>query len=240
MLLLNGAGEDAAWEPQVRALLRAGFRVVTFTDRLKAPQESVQPPELAELVRETAATIEQLAVAPCHLAGFSLGAMIAQELALSRPDLVRSVVLIATRGRTDAFRAALIDAAIAEAEHQAIIPLAYRATTTALWMLSPRTLADGERASDWLSLFETPRRRASAAEHAAAKIDDRRAALAGVTVPCLVLSFTDDVIAPPQLGREVAEAIPGAVFHAVPDCGHLGMVERPEAVTEALLSFLRR
>jgi pimeloyl-ACP methyl ester carboxylesterase len=38
--------------------------------------------------------------------------------------------------------------------------------------------------------------------------------------------------------KEIADAIPGAVLHVVPHTGHLSTLERPEAVSNLLESFL--
>ncbi|GAA3353906.1 hypothetical protein GCM10017744_009340 [Streptomyces antimycoticus] len=52
---------------------------------------------LQDMVGDVAGLIEHLGIGPCRVVGTSLGAFITQELALSRPDLVRRAVLIATR-----------------------------------------------------------------------------------------------------------------------------------------------
>jgi pimeloyl-ACP methyl ester carboxylesterase len=42
---------------------------------------------------------------------------------------------------------------------------------------------------------------------------------------------------PPYLSREIAGVIPGARYQEVPDAGHFGYLERPEAVNKILLDF---
>ena len=56
------------------------------------------------MVADTAALIEKLDAAPARIVAVSMGAYIAQELMLARPELVRSAVLLATRGRQDRTR----------------------------------------------------------------------------------------------------------------------------------------
>jgi pimeloyl-ACP methyl ester carboxylesterase len=49
---------------------------------------------------------------------------------------------------------------------------------------------------------------------------DQRAQLPSVRVPMHVIAFTEDVQAPPQDGQELAEIVPSAEFHLLPDMGH--------------------
>ncbi|MGW6739255.1 alpha/beta fold hydrolase [Streptomyces sp. NPDC055025] len=51
---------------------------------------------------------------------------------------------------------------------------------------------------------------------------DRRAAGADITVPCRLVSFAQDLVAPPVYGRELADTIPGATFELVDVPGHSG------------------
>ncbi len=57
-------------------------------------------------------------------------------------------------------------------------------------------------------------------------------------MPCQVIAFADDLVTPPHLGREVADAIPGAVFELIEGCGHYGYLEDPAAVNKAVVQFL--
>src|SRR6185295_1513822 len=67
---------------------------------------------------------------------------------------------------------------------------------------------------------------------------DSRPSLAAIGCPTLVLVGAQDVPTPPHLADEIAAGIPGAKLVTVPDCGHLSTLERPEAVTKALVEWM--
>ena len=69
---------------------------------------------------------------------------------------------------------------------------------------------------------------------------NRLPAYRSITAPVLVIGFADDVVLPPHLGREVADAIPNGRYLQIPDTGHLGFIERPDAVNAAALEFFGR
>ena len=62
--------------------------------------------------------------------------------------------------------------------------------------------------------------------------------LASIAVPTLVVTGEEDAVTGPEVGRELATAIPGARFMLVEEAGHLSNLEQPEIVNEALLDFL--
>jgi pimeloyl-ACP methyl ester carboxylesterase len=68
---------------------------------------------------------------------------------------------------------------------------------------------------------------------------DSRPGLAAITCPTLVLVGDGDQLTPPALSEEMAGLIPDARLVVVPDCGHLSTLERPEAVTQALVDWMR-
>jgi pimeloyl-ACP methyl ester carboxylesterase len=55
-----------------------------------------------------------------------------------------------------------------------------------------------------------------------------------------VLSGAEDSWAPAARHREMAARIPGATLTVVPECGHMCTMERPEAVTAALVEWRSR
>jgi pimeloyl-ACP methyl ester carboxylesterase len=240
LLIMGQAAAGRVWTLyQTPALVRAGYQAITLDNR-GIPPSDVPPGRysLADMVADTKGVIEALGAGPCRIVGASLGALIAQELAIGYPDLVRCAVLISTKSRSDVTRAAMAKAERAVLDSGVTLPADYRAATTAFEMLSPSTLNDDDAVSLWLETF-----RLSGGDTARgqARIDtdaDRRAALRAVTAPCRVIAFADDLITPPHLGAEVAEAIPDCDYLEIPGCAHSGYLERPDEVNEAVIEFL--
>ena len=67
--------------------------------------------------------------------------------------------------------------------------------------------------------------------------DNRLPAYRSIAAPVLVIGFGEDVVTPAYLGREVADALPNGRYLQIPDAGHLGFFERPQAVNSAALQF---
>ncbi len=67
---------------------------------------------------------------------------------------------------------------------------------------------------------------------------DSRPLLSSIRCPTLVLVGDGDEATPPELNKEIAGGISGAKLVAVPDCGHLSTLEKPEAVNAALAEWL--
>ena len=68
---------------------------------------------------------------------------------------------------------------------------------------------------------------------------DSRPGLSAIACPTLVLVGEQDRGTPPELAREMAAAIAGSRLVVVPDCGHLSTIERPQAVTKALVEWMQ-
>ncbi|BDU04297.1 hydrolase [Nocardia cyriacigeorgica] len=243
VVMIMGTGSPGrVWElHQVPALVAAGYRVCTFDNRGIAPSyEAADGMTIDQLVADTAGLIELLDEGPALVVGTSMGARVAQELALARPDLVRKAVFLAGHGRLDQFQKTL---SLGEHELDAsaiALPPKYEAAVTAVMNLSPATMADPNAARDWLDLFEFTGGPVTPGIRAQRRMDhdfDRVQAYRAITVPCLAVGFADDRMIPPYLSREVADAIPGARYQEIPDAGHYGYLERPEAVNKILLDF---
>ncbi|HWO65100.1 MAG TPA: alpha/beta fold hydrolase [Umezawaea sp.] len=243
VVLVMGTGSPGGvWRAhQVPALVGAGYRVATFDNRGIPPtDECAGGFTVDDMVGDTGALIEHLGGGRARVVGTSLGARVTQELALTRPDLVSHAALLATYGRPDPVRTSL---SLGERElHDAGVklPPKFHAAFSALRYLSPATLADPVTAKDWLELFEYGGSSVGAgvrAQMALNDFTDRLADYRRITVPCLVVGFTDDRTLPPHLAREVADAIPGARYAEVADAGHLGYLEKPAEVNRLLLDF---
>jgi pimeloyl-ACP methyl ester carboxylesterase len=224
---------------QIPAIVAAGYRVIAAESRGTPPSAAPSAPfRVADLTDDAACLITELQLAPCLIVGASLGAMAGQELALSRPDLVRAAALLGTRCRTDFIRGRFARA-YADQVRKGEPPSDLDAVMLVMQMFSSATLADDRQAADWLTLFQlfSARGVGPAMQYQATLIPDRTEALREVRRPCLVVAFSEDAVTPPALCQEVASAIPGCRYVEIADCGHFGFLERPEPVNAALIDF---
>jgi pimeloyl-ACP methyl ester carboxylesterase len=241
VFIAGHGGAGRTWHlHQVSAFLAAGYRVVTFDNRGVGATENADGFTTQTMVSDTAALIESLGATPARIVAVSMGAFIAQELMVARPDLVSKAVLMATRGRLDRarefFHAAETDFAASGVQ----LPVSYDAKIRLLESFSPKTLSNDEAVAEWIGMFTvwpvklTP---GVIRQGAIAPLTNRLPAYRSITAPVLVIGFADDVVTPPHLGREVADAIPNGQYLQLADTGHLGFLERPELVNAAILQF---
>lgn len=68
---------------------------------------------------------------------------------------------------------------------------------------------------------------------------EARPGLSAIACPTLVLVGDGDELTPPAMSQETAAAISGSRLLVISDCGHLSTVERPQAVTQAMVEWMR-
>ncbi|MFJ8254272.1 alpha/beta fold hydrolase [Streptomyces sp. NPDC094466] len=243
VVLVNGTGATrSAWRAhQTPALVAAGYRVVA-PDNRGIPPNALPPGgiTLETMAADLAALIEHLALPPCRVVGFSLGASIVGELLLTRPELVGQAVLMAGRARVDAFGGAVSSAAADLYDSGNPVPASHRAVFQALCYLSPHTLRDPAAVQDWLDVFayaEGATGPGVRAQYEAMTGIDQLPRYATLDVPLLCIGFADDVMIPAAASREIADTVPGARYTELERCGHYGHLERPAEVNAAMLDF---
>ena len=241
LFIAGRGGAGRTWHlHQVPAFVTAGYRAITFDNRGIGATEQADGFGIDQMVADTAALIEKLDAAPARIVGVSMGSFIAQELMLARPELVHSAVLLATRGRHDRTREFFRTAERKLAEQGVDLPPEFEAKMRLLESFSPKTLNDDVAARDWIDMFTmwptkpTPGLRT---QLDIGPLENRLPAYRSITAPVLVIGFGDDVVLPPHLGREVAEALPNGRYLEIPDAGHLGFLEKPQVVNVAVLDF---
>ncbi|KUI06194.1 alpha/beta hydrolase [Mycobacterium sp. IS-3022] len=241
LFIAGQGGVGRTWDVhQVPAFRAVGYRVITFDNRGVGATADADGFTTATMVSDTAELIEKLDVAPVRIVATSMGSYIAQELMLSRPELVRQAALMATRGRHDRAREFFRTAERDFADAGVQLPAGYEAKLRLLENFSPKTLNDDRAVQDWIDTFtmwpsqSTPGVRA---QYGVAPDSDRLRVYKVITTPVLVLGFADDLVMPPHLGAEVAAALPNGRYREIADTGHLGFLERPQAVNSAILDF---
>lgn len=178
------------------------------------------------------------------IAGHSMGGRVALEVFRLAPERIRGIALLDT-GTTP-----LADGEPGEREvagRQELVGIAQRdgmAAMAARWVLGmvwkPRL---NERAliDAIISMFERCSAEVFTAQiRALIARPDAGPLLSRIACPTLVLCGAEDSWAPAVRHREMAQRIAGATLTLVPDCGHMCTLERPEAVTQALLAWHAR
>jgi len=241
LFIAGTGGAGRTWHiHQVPAFLAAGYRCITFDNRGVGATENADGFGTEQMIADTAAIIEDLVGGPTRLVAMSMGAFIAQELMLTRPELVSQAVLMGTRARLDHTRKTFRDAERALTQSGIELPASYAAKVRVLENFSPKTINNEELITDWLDMFTAfPLKRTAGwrAQLTVGPSENRLAAYRSITAPVLVIGFADDLITAPTLGREVAEAIPNGRYVQIANAGHLGFLERPETVNATMLQF---
>jgi len=237
VLLLPGFGTDVAAFARQTPMLAEHHRVRGMNPRgvglSDAPDASSY--DVADLAADAAALIE----APTHVIGASLGAAVALELALTRPERVRSLTLI-----TPFLEAGPRLLAVTEAWCRVAASAGPDAVAAMLlpWLFSEETLADdGARRRILRGLTEIAARvPATTLERNAAGLrawsGSRSDAVRDLKPPTLVLVGGGDLLTPD--GEAVARAIPGAKSVVIPEAGHALALEAPDRVNDAIRSHL--
>ena len=241
LFIAGRGGVGRTWHlHQVPEFVRAGYRAITFDNRGVGATEQATGFGIEQMVADTAALIEKLDAAPVRIVSVSMGSFIAQELMLARPELVRSAVLMATRGRHDRARDFFGTAERELADSGVELPASYGAKLRLLESFSPTTLNDDVAVRDWIDMFTMWPSRPTPGMRAQLDVgphDNRLPAYRSITAPVLVIGFADDIVLPTHLGREVADALPNGRYLEIPDTGHLGFIEKPQVVNAAALRF---
>src|SRR5262245_17664061 len=220
LLLLPGFGTDVSSFAAQAPRLALRFHVLAVNPRgvgaSDAPAEARY--DVAQAAADAAAVLDAHADGlPAHLVGASLGAAVALELALARPECVRSLTLITPFTTATPRLLAVLDAWCrigAETRPETL------ARVLAPWLFSDGLLADRAARERTLRGLAAACARipaatlARAAAGLAAWSGTRDEDLAHVTVPTLVLAAGADLLTP--AGEAVARAIPGAQCRVFP------------------------
>jgi (E)-2-((N-methylformamido)methylene)succinate hydrolase len=234
LVFLHGVGLDhSVWEP-VAALLGDDVRVVTPD----LPGHGARPPvgpgvTLADLAEGVAADIPDGA----HLVGFSLGAMVAQHLAIHRPELVATLTSVSSVClRTPAERAAVLERLrTADTDVRASAEASLRR-----WYDGTDVDAESIARTERTLLANDPGSFVNSYRVFATADAELGPNLGRIAVPALAVTGECDPGSTPEMTRRLAAAIPNCEAVVVPDARHMLPVERPAELVRILSTFLGR
>jgi pimeloyl-ACP methyl ester carboxylesterase len=239
VLLIGGLSDTVeSWQLQLDGLADR-YRLAAFDNRgagrTALPDE---PATIAAMADDAAAVLREIEIPSAHVAGFSMGSLIAQELALRHPELVRSLVLVSTYARPDALLHAQFDFWSWLPEGVPGDRAFYEAFFT--WIYTPRAHADGrvgEIVEEALAFPHPQTIEAFQAQLDACRDHDTAGRLSRISAPALVLAGEYDTILPPRFSRAVAEEIPNARFEVIPEQAHQPFQEIPDEFNARVDSF---
>lgn len=236
LVLLNSLGTTNALWDEVAPLLTGSFDVVRFDQRGHGTAAAAPPAtRLDDLVDDLFAVLDRLDVDRAHLAGISIGGMIALRAAGRAPDRVRSLTALCCAAVLD--RESWLERAATVREHglEPIVP-----AVLARWFAP----AFRDRRPDVVRAY-ADMLRSTPAEGYASGCDvladaDVRGDLAAIKTPTLVIGGAEDPATPPPEQRAIAGAIVNARLEILPGVGHLAPVAAPETVAKLVLDNAQR
>jgi pimeloyl-ACP methyl ester carboxylesterase len=230
------------FEPQIEAL-RGEHRVVAWDHRGQG-QSEVPPGRIVTIEQCTTdaiALLERLQLGPVHFVGLSMGGFVGMRIAARRPELVRSLVLIATAP---------------DPEPAANLPK-YRALTLVARILGVNRLLAGRVLKIMTATsFRADPANAAAVDHVRSLLmangrsvykavngvlerDGCEGELAAIRCPTTVIRGTEDAAIALDRAKKLVTGIAGARWAEVPGAGHSATLEKPDALTALLREHLR-
>lgn len=237
LALIHGVGANLESWDEVAARLTARYQVVRMDLSGHGRSRAIREPcTLDDFVADVVAALDGAGIGSCHMAGFSLGGMIAQLFTVTYPQRVRRLALIsAVAGRTPEERAKVMErarvlreegiAALTEAAEERWFTPAFRAAHPERIQ---RRMAE-LRANDPVSYAHAYQ------VFAESDVGDR---LREICQPTLVVTGENDVGSNPRMARFMYERIPDAELVILPELKHSVLVEASDQIAELLLAFL--
>lgn len=260
LLLVMGLGGPMTWwDPALCTLLaEQGFYVIRYDNRdtgrssrgtgvvtrgmvVRAGlgRKVKAPYSLVDLAGDAFGLLDHLGIESAHVAGVSMGGMIVQTMAITKPSRVRSLVsIMSTTGRRTVGW-----------QDPRLIPvmLGSRGTDKESYVLAARKAGLVLGSPGYPESEESARARAETTYErglnpagvmrqmlAVLTQPDRGKALHALTMPAAVIHGMDDRLVHPSGGRATAQAIPGATLLLIPGMGHDLPVELHETFAEVI------
>ncbi len=249
MLLIMGlGGQMVNWDDDFcRQLAARGFRVIRFDNRDIGKSSKLSggkrltafellrlrflhmpvaaPYKLSDMAKDTIGLMDALGITSAHIVGASMGGMIAQEIAISYPERVRSLTsIMSTTGNPrmpppTRAAAAILMAPPPRTKEEFLARFARTWKVLRVGSFPEDEMLDRERAE---RTYERGLNPAGAARQLRAILasGSRKARLGSVKAPTLVIHGSIDPLVHPYGGKDTAASIPGAKLLMVEGMGH--------------------
>ncbi len=234
VLLANSIGTSLHIWDRPAAALAERFRVLRYDMRGHGLTDATPAPySIDRLAGDALALLDALEIGRAHVCGLSIGGMVAQRLAAGAPGRVASLVLCGTASRIGP--PALWDERIAAIRAGGLAAIADG--VLARWFTPAFRAGQPVRLSGYANMLVRTPAEGYIGCAMAIRDADLGADAGRIACPTLVLAGDQDQATPPEWGRALADAIPGARFALLPGAAHIPPVEQPDALAALLLDF---
>ena len=244
LILVMGIGYDSSlWTLAQVPALSPQFQVVLVDNRdAGRSSKASRPYSIADMADDLPGLLDALGIQRTHLLGLSMGGMIALEFALRHEDRLDRLVLAGTGGAPARSAVDPIQIWNWVKENDATGKVFGGQQLASLF--STAFLRNHEAVKDTTALLASnpyPMSPGAYGRQANAYLQfDALSRLGAITAPTLVVVGEQDLLTPPWIAHEVADAIPGARFEVIRGDGssHVMPIERPDDFNRLVSDFL--
>jgi len=239
-------GNLDSWDPSVTDGLAQGREVILFDNAGIGSSTGEVPRTFAAMATDAGVFIDALGLTKVDVLGFSIGSMIAQNVALERPDLVHKLVIVGSGPRNG-------DGIPLTPESQAIFTNKY-GNLDDFWIDGFFTASAESQAAGRAFLKRRDARvedrdapindKVQPAQFAALQewgnpIGERFAYLKNIKIPVLIVGGKSDIIFYAINSFYLEQNLPNAQLIVYPDAAHGSLFQYPELFVEHTAIFLR-
>ncbi|TCL64629.1 alpha/beta hydrolase [Rhizobium sp. BK251] len=247
LFLQHFTGTLDNWDPAVTDPLASGREVILFDNSGVGRSSGDTPRTIGEMAKHALAFLDGLGLSSCDVLGYSLGGMVAQQMAQDRPSVFRRIILVGTapRGGEDIMR---IERPNLSKYFSDPTLKGYAILQKIFFTPSPASQAAGGAFIGRLAQRTLDREPPSGPQIALAQIADFRewerysgerfADLKNIRQPTLVINGVHDEMIPVRNSYWLSENLPNAVLLTYPDAGHGSLFQYHESFTRQATAFL--
>ena len=231
-----------AWDPTVINSLAADDEVILFDNAGVGGSGGETPDTVAEMTEHCVAFCGALGLKAISVVGFSLGGMIAQQLALDHPKLVQRLILLGTGPRGGEGMTFTELSAEEQADPVAFLLGAFfspsEASQAAGWEYLKRLESRKEDRDLPVSRDSAVAQLAAIREWGTIPATGRYSTLKEITHPTLIVHGNNDIVVPPMNALILAEHLPNAQLIVYSDSSHGAQYQHAKTFLEHVKLFL--
>ncbi len=221
---------------------KSSYRCIAFDFRGQGKSEVTKSGyDMDSLAEDAIALLEALEISKCHLVGLSMGGYVAQRVALKRPDLLHSLILLDTGAEAENPEKKADYKKMLRAIHWLGIKRISKKVMPI--MFGETFLNDKSRKQEYKTWLEHLRQNnKKGAMRATAGVIERDGVLSrlpDINLPTLIVVGDEDKPTPYEEAQKMHFAIKGSKLAVIKQAGHSTPVEQPERLNQVMSTFLK-